>query len=333
MLSSLGGLGGFLKASPEQLAAVGPLDGQQVALLTAVQRLAGASHSARQPVISSFRALQRFLRKHSLRADVVLATGGGRLSFDQLRGLVRLCLKHHAPAAILARSADGAGPAMFDSIIEATIVACSLEIALIGLCPDQPLGDPAGSMIPVVCLRADVRSSGVRPTGGQIAPRICGAYMANYRAGDARPEASKKDTALAYGRGGVRGRAALRIAALSLRGCRRWRCPGFRPAESVLDKPCRAALWHPADLEPEQRSEELPAGVVKSVAEAAHVTVRETPREHGKLVLVAHHLDKGVGKRASRTRGALSSIVSNQRASLVDLEVVLTRSRVRTKQR
>ena len=146
MLSSLGGLGGLLKASPEQLAAVGLLDGQQVALLTAVQRLAGSSQSARQPVISSFRALQRFLRtdamgagvagtralllgdNHCLRADVVLATGSDRLSFDQLRGLVRLCLKHHAPAAILARSADGAGPSMFDSTIEANIVACSLKV-------------------------------------------------------------------------------------------------------------------------------------------------------------------------------------------------------------
>lgn len=146
MLSSLGGLGGLLKASLEELAAVGLLDGQQAALLTAVQRLAGSSQSARQPVISSFRALERFLRTdvvgagvavtralllgehHCLRADVVLASGGGRLSFDQLRDLVRLCLKHHAPAAILARSADGAGPSMFDSIIEANIVACSLEI-------------------------------------------------------------------------------------------------------------------------------------------------------------------------------------------------------------
>jgi DNA repair protein RadC len=150
MLSSFGGLGGLLKASPEQLAAVGLLEGQQVALLTAVQRLAGSSQSARQPVISSFRALQRFLRtdavesrvavtralllgdNHCLRADVVLATGSNRLSFDQLRDLVRLCLKHHAPAAILARSADGAGPSMFDSTIEANIVACSLKV--MGLC-------------------------------------------------------------------------------------------------------------------------------------------------------------------------------------------------------
>jgi DNA repair protein RadC len=146
MLRSLGGLGGLLKASPEQLAAVGLLDGHQVALLTAVQRLAGSSQSASQPVISCFRALQRFLRtdtvgadvaatralllgdNHCLRADVVLATGSDRLSLDQLRGLVRLCLKHHAPAAILARSADSAGPSMFDSTIEANIVACSLKV-------------------------------------------------------------------------------------------------------------------------------------------------------------------------------------------------------------
>jgi hypothetical protein len=122
------------------------LDGQQVALLMAVERIARSSQSARQPVISSFRALERFLRTdpvgagvavtralllgdhHCLRADVVLATGGGFLSFDQLRVLVRLCLKHHARAAILARSADGAGPSMFDATIEANIVACSLGV-------------------------------------------------------------------------------------------------------------------------------------------------------------------------------------------------------------
>ena len=144
LLNSVGGVRGLLQASPEQLAAVGLLDEQQVALLTAVQRLTGAS--ARQPVISSFRALERFLRTdvagagvavtralllsddHRLRADIVLARGGGRLSFDQLREFVRSCLRHHAPAAILARSADEAGPSMFDSTIEANIVACSLEV-------------------------------------------------------------------------------------------------------------------------------------------------------------------------------------------------------------
>ena len=109
-----------------------------------MKRLTGAS--ARQPVISSFRALERFLRTdvagagvavtralllsddHRLRADIVLARGGGRLSFDQLRELVRSCLRHHALAAILARSADEAGPSMFGSTIEANIVVCSLEV-------------------------------------------------------------------------------------------------------------------------------------------------------------------------------------------------------------
>ena len=122
------------------------LDGQQVALLMAVERIARSSQSARQPAISSFRALQRFLRTdpvragdavtralllgdhHCLRADVVLATGNGFLNFDQLRALARLCLKLHARAAILARSADGAGPSMFDATIEANIVACSLGV-------------------------------------------------------------------------------------------------------------------------------------------------------------------------------------------------------------
>ena len=112
----------------------------------AVQRIARSSQSARQPVISSFRALERFLRTdavgacvavtralllgdhHCLRADVVLATGNGFLNFDQLRALARLCLKLHARAAILARSADGAGPSMFDATIEANIVACSLGV-------------------------------------------------------------------------------------------------------------------------------------------------------------------------------------------------------------
>jgi DNA repair protein RadC len=146
MLSSLGGLDGLLKASPEQLAAAGILDGQQVALLTAVQRLAGSSQSARRPVISSFRALERFLRTdlvgagvaltralllddgHCLRADVVLARGGGPLNVDQLRELVRLCLEHRASAAILARSMHCADPSMVDPTREANVVACSLEM-------------------------------------------------------------------------------------------------------------------------------------------------------------------------------------------------------------
>jgi DNA repair protein RadC len=146
LLSSLGGLDGLLKASPEQLAATELLDGRQVMRLTAVQRLAGTSQSAGRPVIGSFRALERFLRtevlqagvavtralllcdRHCLMADVVLARGGDFLSFDQLRSLVRWCIKHDASAAILARSADSAGPSMFDSTIEANIVACSLKM-------------------------------------------------------------------------------------------------------------------------------------------------------------------------------------------------------------
>ena len=145
MLSSLGGVEGLLKASHEQLAALGLLDGPQVALLTAVQRLAGSSQSARQPVISSFRALERFLRTevmaeavaatralligdgHCLRADVILAKDG-TLSFDQLRELVRLGLEHRAPAVIIARSVDRAELSMVDPTREANIVAYSLEM-------------------------------------------------------------------------------------------------------------------------------------------------------------------------------------------------------------
>jgi DNA repair protein RadC len=146
LLSTLGGLGGLLTASPEQLAGAGLLDGQQVALLTAVQRLAGSSQSAGRPVISSFRTLERFLRTevvgagvavtralllgdgHCLRADVVLARGGDPLRVHQLRELVRLCLEHRASAAILARSAHRGDPSMVDPTREANRVACSLEM-------------------------------------------------------------------------------------------------------------------------------------------------------------------------------------------------------------
>jgi DNA repair protein RadC len=145
LLHSLGGLGGFLKASSEQLVAAGMLDGQQVALLTAVQRIAGSSQSAARPVIGSYHALECFLRTkgiggvavtralllgdhHCLRADVVLAKGGGPLSFDQRRELVRSCLEHRASAAILARSVDCAAPSMVDPTREANVVACSLEM-------------------------------------------------------------------------------------------------------------------------------------------------------------------------------------------------------------
>ena len=146
LLGSLGGLGGLLKASPEQLAAVGFLDGQQVTLLTAVQKVVGSSHSAKGPVIGSFRALERFLRAevvgagvavtralllgdhHCLRADVILATGGGPLSRHQLRELAHLCLEHGASAAILARSVPRTDASKVDPTREASVVACSLEM-------------------------------------------------------------------------------------------------------------------------------------------------------------------------------------------------------------
>jgi DNA repair protein RadC len=146
LLGSFGGVDGLLKASPEQLAATGYLDGQQVTLLTAVQRVVDASQSAGRPVISSFRALERFLRSemveagvsvtralllgdhHCLRADVVLARGGAPLRLDQLQKLARLCREHHASAAILARSIDRTEPSEVDPGREANIVACSLEM-------------------------------------------------------------------------------------------------------------------------------------------------------------------------------------------------------------
>jgi len=146
LLGSFGDVGGLLKASPEQLAAVGFLDGQQVTLLTAVQRVVGSSQAAGRPVIGSFRALERFLRMemvgaavaatralllgdhHCLRADVVLAAGGDPLRFDQLRKLVLLCLEHRASGAILARSVQGTDASEVDPTREANAVACSLEM-------------------------------------------------------------------------------------------------------------------------------------------------------------------------------------------------------------
>jgi len=146
LLHSLGGVGGLLKASPERLVAEGFLDGQQVALLTALQQVVGSSEPARRPLIGSYRALERFLRSegmsagvavtralllgdhHCLRADVVLAKGDGPLSFDQRRELVRSCLEHRASAAILARSVHRAAPSMVDPAREANVVACSLEM-------------------------------------------------------------------------------------------------------------------------------------------------------------------------------------------------------------
>jgi DNA repair protein RadC len=146
LLHSLGGLGGLLMASPEQLVAEGPLDGQQMALLTAVQQVAGSSRSAGRPMIGSHRALECYLRTegmeagvavtralllgdhHCLRADVVLAKGGGPLSLDQRRKLVTSCLEHGASAAILARSAHRASPPIADLTREANVVACSLEM-------------------------------------------------------------------------------------------------------------------------------------------------------------------------------------------------------------
>jgi DNA repair protein RadC len=151
LLHSLGGLDGLLTASPEQLAAAGVLDRQQVALLAAVQRIAGASRSAGRPVIGSFRALERFLRTevvgagvaatralllgdhHCLMADVVLGRGGGPLSSDQLRELIRSCLEHRAHAAILAKSVHGTDPSTVDATREANLVACSLEMVGIRL--------------------------------------------------------------------------------------------------------------------------------------------------------------------------------------------------------
>jgi DNA repair protein RadC len=146
LLDAFGGLRGLLKVSPEELAAGGLLDEQQVALLIAVQRVAASPHAGGRPVIGSFRALERFLRieavgegvavtralllgdQHCLRADVVLARGGRPLSTDQRQNLIRSCLEHRACAAILARSVHPADRSMVDRAREASVVACSLEM-------------------------------------------------------------------------------------------------------------------------------------------------------------------------------------------------------------
>jgi DNA repair protein RadC len=146
LLRSLGGLCGLVKASTEQLVALGYLDAHQLALLTAVQRVAGSSQSAGQTVINSYRALEYFLRAqrmetdaemtralvlgdhHCLRADVILARGSSPLSFDQRRELARLCIEHRACAAILVRSVQPVAPAIADATREANVVARSLEM-------------------------------------------------------------------------------------------------------------------------------------------------------------------------------------------------------------
>ena len=146
LLDAFGGLCGLLKVSPEELAAGGLLEEQQVALLIAVQRVVGSRGLRGRPVIGSLRALERFLRtevggegvavtralllgdQHCLRADVVLARGGGPLSTDQRQNLIRSCLEHRACAAILARSVHPADRSMVDPAREASVVACSLEM-------------------------------------------------------------------------------------------------------------------------------------------------------------------------------------------------------------
>lgn len=129
-------------------------------------------------MIGSFRALERFLRTevvgagvavtralllgehHCLRADVILARGGGPLSFDQRQELIRLCLEHRASAAILARSAHGADPSIPDPAREANIVACSLEMLGMRLLDWVLVGASevfARPMVPAVCChRVDV---------------------------------------------------------------------------------------------------------------------------------------------------------------------------------
>jgi DNA repair protein RadC len=144
LLSALGGLDGLLTANPEQLTAAGLLEHHEVPLLAAVQQI--VSSSGGRPVIGSFHALKRFLRgqvvgegvavtralllgeQHRLRADVVLARGGGLLSKDQLQSLIRSCLEHRATAAILARSVHRAESSMLESAREASVVASSLEM-------------------------------------------------------------------------------------------------------------------------------------------------------------------------------------------------------------
>ena len=144
LLSALGGLSGLLSAHPEQLATADLLEHQEVALLAAVQQIVRSSGG--WPVIGSFHALKRFLggqvvgdgvavtralllgEEHRLRADVVLARGGGFLSRNQLQNLIRSCLEHRATAAILARSVHRVESSMLESAREASVVASSLEM-------------------------------------------------------------------------------------------------------------------------------------------------------------------------------------------------------------
>jgi DNA repair protein RadC len=146
LLLSLGGLAGLLKAPPEQLAGMGLLDGQQVALLTTVQRVVGLAQAAGRPVIESFRALERFLRTrpvgsgvavtralligqhHHLKADVILARGGTPLGLEQRQELIRSCLEQRASDVILARSAPQPELSSPDPVREANVVACSLDM-------------------------------------------------------------------------------------------------------------------------------------------------------------------------------------------------------------
>jgi DNA repair protein RadC len=144
LLSSLGGVSRLLSADPEELAAADILERPEVSLFTAVQGMFRSS--AGQPVIDSFHALKRHLRRevvgedvavtralllgeqHRLRGNVVLATGGGLLSKDQLQSLIRSCLEHRAFSAILARSVQRAESLMPGSVREASVVAGSLEM-------------------------------------------------------------------------------------------------------------------------------------------------------------------------------------------------------------
>jgi DNA repair protein RadC len=144
LLSALGGLSGLLSASREQLAAVDLLERHEVSILAAVQQIVSLPRS--RPVIGSFHALKRFLRRevvgegvavtrafllgdhHCLTADVVLARGDGLLSKDQRQNLILSCLEHRASAVILARSVPRADSAMLDWAGDATMVAGSLEM-------------------------------------------------------------------------------------------------------------------------------------------------------------------------------------------------------------
>jgi DNA repair protein RadC len=146
LLSALGGPGALLRASPEQLAAAGVLEAQEVALLLAVQRVAGAQRPAERPEIHSFGALQRFLRtemagagrvetrallledQHRLKAEVILARRDDPLTHDQHRDLVRSCLEHRACGVIIARWVAGGHPSVLELTREANVAARSLEM-------------------------------------------------------------------------------------------------------------------------------------------------------------------------------------------------------------